>query len=112
MRSHRHTGLLVACAVYLAVSSPPALAQTTPPPESEADIVANPTLAECARGWQRNDTKKWSEEQFDHFCAVLKTPAAIVANPTLEECAKGWNNTVRWTKEQFATYCAMLRSNK
>jgi hypothetical protein len=112
MHTHGHIALIVTCAVCLAVSSSPSLAQTAPLPKSGADIVVNPTLAECGRGWQENATKKWSKEQFDHFCAVLTTPAEVVANPTLEECSKGWNKTLRWTEEQFATYCARLRSNK
>jgi hypothetical protein len=36
-----------------------------------ADLVINPTTDECQKGWQEGS--KWSKDQFDNFCAQMKT---------------------------------------
>ena len=56
------------------------LAQTTPgqtdptPPNPQAKpgatMVINPTDDECQKGW--NSTLKWTKEQFEQFCTLLK----------------------------------------
>lgn len=90
-----------------------AVAQSIPPPPTrDSEIVINPTIAECNRGWQRSDEARWSREQFDQFCAVLTSPAAIVANPTFAECSGGWISTMRWSQDEFKRFCATLRNSK
>ena len=52
-----------------------ALAQVQSPPNPQtkpgATIVINPTEEECKRGW--NASMRWTEEQFEEFCAKLAT---------------------------------------
>jgi hypothetical protein len=73
---------LLASAALLCVREGLAQTQPTPgptfPPSADqplakpgADMVINPTLEECRKGW--NETLKWSKEQFDAYCLKLKT---------------------------------------
>ena len=36
-----------------------------------ADIVINPSMDECRRGW--NASMRWTKDQFDNFCIRLGT---------------------------------------
>ena len=95
-------------------SAAPAAAQTAPAPggKKDADIVINPTVEECKRGWDSESQRKWPKPQFDQFCAVLSAPAEVVVNPTLDECAKGWSETVRWTRQEFERFCDNFKKSK
>jgi hypothetical protein len=88
-------------------SAPPSTGQGT-----DRQIVINPTIEDCRRGWSSGDSAKWSKEQFDQFCAVLKSPPAIVINPTLDQCARGWTQSMRWTKDEFENFCTDLTKSK
>ncbi|MEQ1902535.1 MAG: hypothetical protein ABL866_17600 [Devosia sp.] len=76
------------------------------------EIVANPTVIECKRGWTGDAAAKWPKEQFDQFCAVIDSPAPIVINPTLEECGRGWVQTMRWSIDEFDKFCSSLMKSK
>lgn len=107
----RWTGT-IALMTLLALTST-GVGQPSPPPVTrDGGILINPTLDECTRGWQRSDEAKWSREQFDQFCSVLKSPAPIAANPTVEDCNRGWNATSRWPQAQFQQLCSALNSSK
>jgi hypothetical protein len=67
---------LAAGAAALLLLSAPSLAQQVPSnpgsnPQSKqgANIVINPTVQECERGW--NSNSRWTKEQFEQFCATL-----------------------------------------
>lgn len=56
-------------------SPQPGPTNPNPPPDNPqaqpgATILINPTLEECQHGW--NSSMKWSKEQFDKFCTMLK----------------------------------------
>lgn len=115
--NHPKVGPAVRCVLALATllvlgSVPHAAPQSGPPAGKDGDIVINPTVTECQRGWDGGAEKKWSKPQFDQFCAVLKSPADIVVNPTLDECAKGWNDTTRWTRPEFDKFCDTFKKSK
>ena len=71
-------GYAIAAAVALCATA--SVAQTTPGqtdptspnPQAKpgATMVINPTEDECKKGW--NSNLKWTKEQFDQFCALLK----------------------------------------
>jgi hypothetical protein len=41
-----------------------------PIPKKGDDLVINPTIEECRRGWRPG--LKWTKKQFDDFCSQLK----------------------------------------
>jgi hypothetical protein len=43
---------------------------TNPQAQPGATIVVNPTVEECRQGW--NPNLKWTKEQFEHFCTMLR----------------------------------------
>jgi hypothetical protein len=69
--------------VVLAWPSADGIAQTSPAPgptipqppdqplaQSGRDLVVNPTMEECQKGW--DPRSRWTREQFTQFCAKLK----------------------------------------
>lgn len=61
---------LSACIASTAIaqtSAPVTAPQTNQP--GQQTIVVNPTVDECATGW--NSNLKWSQTQFDQMCATL-----------------------------------------
>ena len=52
-------------------SAKPGAGQPTPAKPNITDLVINPTTAECERGWLTG--MKWSKEEFDQLCAVMKS---------------------------------------
>ena len=108
---HSSAGVLTLLA-YLPMALTVTAQVISPPEMRRSDIVVNPTMAECARGWTQADDPKWSKEKFDQFCAILKSPAPIVVNPTMDQCAHGWVDGSRWTKDQFDGFCTDLRKSK
>ena len=65
--------VLTLCAtVSLAQTTPGQTDPTAPNPQAKpgATMVINPTEDECQKGW--NATLKWTKEQFDQFCTLLK----------------------------------------
>lgn len=75
----------LAALACLALLATPLLAQTPSPPTTGpgptnpvppnpmskpgADIIINPTLDECRRGW--SEGMRWTKEQFENFCTRL-----------------------------------------
>ena len=58
--------------VSLAQTTPGQTDPAAPNPQAKpgATMVINPTEDECQKGW--NATLKWTKEQFDQFCTLLK----------------------------------------
>ena len=58
--------------------APAVLAQTSSPApqlpvtNSATDLLVNPTIAECDKGWTA-DITKWTKERFDQLCTVMKS---------------------------------------
>jgi hypothetical protein len=82
----RRLTLFASAALMLAVGASASFGQGTPSPQTGptnptspsdnpqaqpgATIIINPTFHECQQGW--NSSMKWSKEQFDKFCTMLK----------------------------------------
>lgn len=76
-------GLIVAALVLAALpcarlasaqtSPTPGPTNPTPPPglKPGSDLVINPTIDECDKGWRPD--LKWTRDEFDAFCTQLKT---------------------------------------
>ena len=64
---------LTLCAtISLAQTTPKEIGPTAPNPQAKpgATMVINPTEDECQKGW--NASLKWTKEQFEQFCTLLK----------------------------------------
>lgn len=49
----------------------PAPTPNSPLSKPGTDLVINPTIEECQKGWTAG--LKWTREQFDAFCTQMKT---------------------------------------
>ena len=69
--------MVIAGCMYLCLA-PAVLAQTTAPApqppvtDSASDLLVNPTIAECDKGWTAEMTK-WTKERFDQLCTLMKS---------------------------------------
>lgn len=52
-------------------TNPTVPSSNNPQAQPGATIVVNPTIEECRQGWNAN--MKWTKEQFEHFCTMLKS---------------------------------------
>ena len=68
--------LTCATAAYAQTSPTPGPTNPTPPQSNPlskpgTDLVINPTVEECQKGWTPG--VKWTKEQFDAFCQQMRT---------------------------------------
>ena len=61
--------LFLAPAVLAQTSAP---APQPPATNSPSDLLVNPTIAECDKGWTA-DMTKWTKERFDQLCTLMKS---------------------------------------
>jgi hypothetical protein len=81
MRTPLRRHVLLAALAFTAgaalAQNQPAPGPTKPPPTTSplakpgADMVINPTTAQCRAGW--NPSLKWTRAEFDAHCAQMKT---------------------------------------